>query len=210
MLPSVACASYSSISGSAAHGTCCATFSRTGTATSALPARSCSRPSVICRFGLVAINGVFWIAVRCSMALARADAADVPGGVCAAPSAHAEYTSAEHVVRLDVVLVELERLLRRRNRFGHPVLARMVAGDFRGELRRRRVELARALERGQRAGVIACRLHPPRHQEFEQRLRLRIDRRGRRFARARACGGAAARQRDEHGAKRDRTSSLRS
>ena len=50
------------ISGSAAHGTCCATFSRIGTATSALPARSCSRPSVICRFGFVAINGVFWIA----------------------------------------------------------------------------------------------------------------------------------------------------
>jgi hypothetical protein len=55
-------------------------------------ARSCSRPSVICRFGLVAISGVFWMALRCSIAASRVETGDCPAAGGVLPSAHDEYT----------------------------------------------------------------------------------------------------------------------
>ena len=78
------------------------------------------------------------------------------------------------MMRFDIVLVELERLLRGRNRVGHPILSRVETRHLGQDLSRIGIKFARALERRQRCGIVALRLGTARHQELVERLGLGI------------------------------------
>ena len=92
----------------------------------------------------------------------RAGASRVGRWPCAAPVASVRVDGAEHAVRLAVRRRDLQRLLGRRHRFLHPVLAHVEVGELGGDLRRRRIERHRALVRGDRAVDVVVVLEPMR------------------------------------------------
>ena len=78
---------------------------------------------------------------------------------------------AEHTMRLDAAFVELQRLERCFLGLGTAVPAQLKGRDFRSDLGRHRVGTRGALQRGQRAVVIAKVFQSAGVQEFEVRVR---------------------------------------
>ena len=77
---------------------------------------------------------------------------------------------AEHTVGFAIGRLNLERLIGRRDRFFEAVLAHEQSGQLSRDVRRRRIELRRALECGDRAVDVVRGLEMPPQQILPVRL----------------------------------------